>query len=104
MKKRIQILLTDEAWKAVDDLTNTANTDFKNGRISYTDAINEMLICSKVDIQKLQTKHINLRKSLKIMATEKDLDVDALIKTLVEYKNMRGKRPKVSAQEREVLE
>ena len=86
MSKRLQINLTDEAWNAVEAVLKTANQNFKNGRIHFSDAINEMIVCSKVDIKNLQAKHLNLRKSLRNMALQKDPDIDSLIKSLTELK------------------
>lgn len=102
MNKRLQIALTDEAWTAVEALTASTNDNFKNGRVTYSDTINEMILCSKVDIQNFQSKHLNIRKSLRLLATQEEIDVDALIKTLSEYKSKTTKKVKSSAPKSEV--
>lgn len=96
MQKRLQINLTDEAGSAVDSLIKVANENFKNGKITFSDAINEMIVCSKVDIPTLQTKHINLRKSLRNMASQSELDIDAMIKTLTAFKSKTSRKNKKS--------
>lgn len=92
MKKRLQIILSDEAWQAVESLATEANQNFDNGNINYSDAINEMIISAKVDIRALQLKHTNLRKSLRSLALKGDIDIDSAIKTLLEIKSKSPKR------------
>ena len=84
--KRLQIILTPEAWSAVEALTNQASENFDVGSINYSDAINEMILSSKVDIKTLQLKHTDLRRSLKLLASKNDLDLESAIKTLLELK------------------
>lgn len=93
MKKRLQVILSDEAWAAVDAVAKEANTNFDGGYVNFSDAINEMLLCSKVDIRNLQLKHVNLRKSLRALASKSDLDIDQALKTLQEIKTKVVKRP-----------
>ena len=94
MKKRLQIILSNEAWTAVDDLSKEANSDFDGGHINYSDLINEMILCSKVDIKTLQLKHTDLRKSLRALASKGDLDLDTVLKTLSELKSTVKKKSK----------
>ena len=84
--KRIQVILSCEAWSAVEALTNQASENFEVGSINYSDAINEMILSSKVDIKTLQLKHTDLRRSLKLLARKNDLDLDSAIKNLLELK------------------
>lgn len=99
-KKRLQVILSDEAWAAVEQLTNQANENFEAGTINYSDAINEMIVCSKVDIKGLQQKHTNIRRSLKVLASRSDIDLDAAIKALTELKaRQTGKRKSANTQE-----
>lgn len=91
MIKRLQIALTDDAWIAVDLLIKEANENFATGHINYSDAINEMIINSKVDIKTLQDKHTDIRRSLKSYAKQEEPDIDALIKTLTEIKKQKQK-------------
>lgn len=86
MKKRIQVVLNDESWATVEKLTFDANEGFDNGNITYSDVLNEMALCSNVDIKKLQLKHTNIRKSLRLLASKKDLDVDVAIESLIALK------------------
>lgn len=92
MKKRLQIILTDEAWTAVETLTSEANQNFQAGNINYSDAINEMILSARVDVKALQLKHTNLRRSLRAMASKGDLDIDAVIKNLMELKSKSSKK------------
>lgn len=89
-KKRLQVILSDEAWAAVERLTDEANADFEAGTINYSDAINEMILTSKVDIKILQTKHTDIRRSLRAMASKDSVDLDNIIKTLMELKSRSG--------------
>ena len=99
-KKRLQVILNDEAWSAVETLTNQANENFETGTINYSDAINEMILCSKVDTKALQQKHTNIRRSLKVLASKSDIDLDSAIKALTELKaRQTGKRKNNSTQE-----
>ena len=94
MKKRLQVVLNNEAWVAVEALSNEANSDFDGGHINYSDLINEMILCSKVDIKTLQLKHTDLRKSLRALANKGDLDIDSVLKTLTELKSTVKKKNK----------
>ena len=85
-KKRLQVILTDEAWSSVEALMNEANANFEAGSVNYSDAINEMVLCSKVDIKVLQLKHTDLRRSLKLLASRDDLDLESAIRSLMELK------------------
>jgi len=94
MSKRLQLTLNGDAWAAVEILTSAANENFKNGRVTFSDAINEMILSAKVDIPLLQSKHINLRRSLRAMADQDEIDVEAAIKTLMDFKNKTSKKAK----------
>lgn len=87
MKKRLQVIFTDEAWTAIEALTNEANAGFDGGSINYSDAINEMILMSKVDVKLLQLKHTDLKRSLKALATKDNIDIDSVIKCLMEIKS-----------------
>src|SRR5438874_2559790 len=92
MKKRLQVVLTDEAWNAVEALTQEANQNFEVGNINYSDAINEMILVSRVDIKTLQMKHTDLRRSLRMLASKEDLDIESALKSLMELKVKSGKK------------
>jgi len=87
MKKRLQVIFSDEAWEAIEKLTDEANAGFDGGHINYSDAINEMILTSKVDLKLLQLKHTDLKRSLKSLAGKEDIDIDAVIKALTELKS-----------------
>lgn len=92
MKKRLQIILTDEAWATVEGLTNEANQNFDVGHINYSDVINEMALTARVDVKALQTKHTDPRRALRLMASKEIVDIDSVIKSLMELKTKAGKR------------
>lgn len=92
MKKRLQIILSDEAWVAVESVTNDANQGFDVGNINYSDAINEMILSSKVDIKTLQAKHTDPRRALRMMASKESIDIDSIIKSLMDLKSKTGRR------------
>lgn len=90
--KRLQIVLTDETWTTVELFTQQANENFNVGSINYSDAINEMILAAKVDVKALQAKHTDVRRSLKVLAAQEDMDLDSVIKSLMELKAKTGKR------------
>ncbi len=90
MKKRLQVVLNNDSWAEVERVTKLANDGFENGNISFSDVLNEMALSSNVDVEKLQTKHTNIRKSLRLLASQKDLDIDAAIKSLQALKKVKG--------------
>jgi len=85
-KRRLQVILTEEAWTVVESVTKEANAGFELGTINYSDAINELILAAKVDIKLLQSKHTNIRRSLRFMASKGDVDLDDVIRTLTELK------------------
>lgn len=90
--KRLQVLFSDEAWEAIESATNSANENFEMGSISYSDVVNEMALHSKIDIKALQYKHTDIRRSLRVMASKSDIDLESVIKTLMELKSKSAKR------------
>lgn len=92
MKRKLQVLLTDEAWGVVETITEEANENFDVGSINYSDILNEMIMTSKVDIKSLQLKHTDLRRSLRVMASKENVDIDSIIKSLTELKAKSVKR------------
>lgn len=98
MKRKLQVLFTEENWAIVEAAEKEANADFKNGSINYSDIVNEMVFTSKLDIKTLQAKHTNIRKSLRSLATMEEIDIDSAIKTLMELKSKTTKRASKSTQ------
>ncbi len=103
-KRRLQVILTEEAWAAVDAVTKEANEGFEAGTINFSDTINELIMSAKVDIKFLQSKHTNIRRSLRLMAAKDIVDIDDVIKALLDLKARTGKRPKASAAKETVNE
>lgn len=99
-KKRLQVILNDESWNAVEAVTNEASLNFEVGSINYSDVINEMILTAKVDIKALQLKHTDLRRSLRLLSNKDDLDIELAIKSLMELKARgNGKRKNNATQE-----
>ena len=92
MKKKLQVILTDESWTALEALTKEANDGFMNGSITYSDIANELILTAKIDIRGLQAKHTNVRKSLRLMAAQKEIDIDSAIRALMELKAKGNKK------------
>lgn len=92
MRKRLQLVLTDEAMSALEALLKEANEGFKCGSISISDIVNEVLLTAKIDVRVMQAKHTNIRRSLRDMANQKDIDIDLAIKNLMELKAVGQKR------------
>jgi hypothetical protein len=102
-KKRLQVILTDEAWSAVESVTKDATEKFESGSINYSDVINEMILTAKVDVKALQLKHTDLRRSLKVLAGKDDIDIEMAIKSLMELKARGGSsKKKASATQEEM--
>ena len=76
MKKKLQIVMSDDSWMTLENLTKEANDGFVNGSITFSDVVNEILITAKLDIKGLQAKHTNIRKSLRLMAAQKEIDIE----------------------------
>ncbi len=92
MKKKLQVVLNDETWTAIEGLTKEANDGFVNGTITYSDIVNEILLTAKLDIRGLQAKHTNIRKSLRLMAAQKEIDIDSAIRALMDIKSKGAKK------------
>lgn len=92
MKKKLQVILNDESWELLETMTKEANEGFKNGTINMSDIVNEILMTAKIDVRALQAKHTNIRRSLRQMALQKDIDIDLAIKNLMELKTISSKR------------
>lgn len=95
-KRRLQVILTEDAWSAVDSIMKEANAGFETGTINFSDTINEMILTSKVDIKLLQSKHTNIRRSLRLLAAKGEVDIDDVIKSLMELKARTSKKPKAA--------
>lgn len=93
MKKRLQTWVSAEAWTSVESLLKEANEGFDVGKVTLSDLMNDIISSSKVDIKGLQHKHTDLRRSLKVMASKADLDIESVIKSLSELKAKSAKRP-----------
>ncbi len=93
MKRKLQVILTDDSWTTLDGIVKEANLDFQSGSINMSDVVNEILLTAKIDIRALQIKHTNVRRSLRNLASKKDIDIDLAIKSLMELKAASQKRP-----------
>jgi hypothetical protein len=80
-----------------------ANRDFEDGNITFSDAVNEMVLSSKFDVKSIQAKHTNFKRSLRRIASQSDVDLDSAIKALMELKAKTQKRgSKVTLHQEEV--
>lgn len=104
MKKKIQVVLSDESWSALENLTNEANEGFVNSTINYSDVVNELIANGKIDIRGLQAKHTNIRKSLRLMASQKEIDIESAIKALMDLKSKGVKKTNRSQVQMESLD
>jgi hypothetical protein len=87
VKKIVQVSLCDEAMHIVEQSVEQANADFETGFVSSSHFINEAILTSSVDIKLLQAKHTNVRKSLRLLALDKEIDIETAIKKLQALKN-----------------
>ncbi len=92
MKRKLQVILNDDSWAALESLTKEANDGFVNGSITYSDIVNEIVLTAKLDIRGLQAKHTNIRKSLRLMAAQKEIDIDSAIRALMDLKSKGTKK------------
>jgi outer membrane protein TolC len=85
------------------EATDEANKDFSAGSITLSDVANEMILLAKIDVRVLQAKHANIRKALRVMAGQKDIDIESAIKSLMEMKarasQRRANKPQHSSEE-----
>lgn len=86
MKRKLQVILTEDSWSTLDAIVKEANLDFQSGSINMSDVVNEILLTAKIDVRTLQIKHTNVRRSLRNLASKKDIDIDLAIKSLMELK------------------
>lgn len=93
--KKLQIVFSNEAWAVVESVHAKATEDFEMGSISYSDVMNEIVLTSNVDIRTLQSKHTDVRRSLRAFASKKDVNIDDIIRSLNE---IRGKSKKAKGQ------
>jgi len=92
MKRKLQVILNDDSWTALEGFTKEANDGFINGSITFSDVVNEIILTAKLDIRGLQAKHTNVRKSLRLMAAQKEIDIDSAIRALMDLKAKGAKR------------
>jgi len=92
MRRKLQVVLTDETWALVENSSKEVNQDFKSGFVTMSDVVNEMILNAKIDIRGLQMKHTNIKKSLRELSMKKDIDLDLAIKSLMELKNSLPKK------------
>ncbi|MBL7716358.1 MAG: hypothetical protein JNL01_12905 [Bdellovibrionales bacterium] len=90
--KKLQVIFSDESWAQVESIYNKASEDFDSGSISYSDVINEIVLTSNVDIKTLQSKHIDVRRSLRSFASQENINLDDLIRTLTDLKGKPTKK------------
>lgn len=90
--KKLQVVFSVDAWAVVENIYTKATEGFETGSISYSDVMNEMVLTSNVDIKTLQSKHIDIRRSLRAFASQKEIDLDSLIRSLSELKGKSNKR------------
>lgn len=92
MNKKIQVNLSNEAWNHLEGLLKQLKDEHKSISINCSELVSEIILSSKIDLKSLQVKYTNLRKSLRELSNMKDIDLDVMIKSLVELKNKTGKK------------
>jgi hypothetical protein len=92
MKRRLQVVLTDEAWNAVTEFARIANENFEAGSVNYSDVINEMVLTSNPDVKSIQQKCHNVRRLLRALAAKKDIDAETALKILNDLKPKTAKK------------
>jgi len=91
-KKRLQVQFSDDAWAVIDQVTSDANKDFSVGSITYSDVVNELVMNARIDLKALQAKHTDVKRSLRQIASQDGVDLDAAIKALMDLKSKVSKR------------
>ena len=97
MSRKFKGTLTDEAWGLLNTYAKQANDGFIHGWITLSDVLNEIILSTRVEIPLLRMKHLNIRKSLRVMARDKEMDLDLALKSLSEMKSNAPKRVNKSA-------
>jgi hypothetical protein len=98
MKKKVTVLLSEEAFEKAEHFTKLASENFDTGKIIISDIVNEMILTAEIDIRSVQNKCVNIKKSILKFAKQENPDLDQLIKSLQELK---GKSPKKTTKGRE---
>lgn len=88
-EKRMQVVLSDEAWKVLESTASECSAGFTAGSISYSDIMNEMVLTSRVDIKALQLKHTDYRRIIKNAMKEK-MEFDTMFEMLQELRAQTG--------------
>ena len=92
MIKRLQVLLSQEAYEEVENIHKKATEGHAQVKLNFSDVIDFMILNSKVSVSDLRLKHTDLRRALLGMAKQKDLSVEDIVSQLAELKNVLGKR------------
>jgi hypothetical protein len=90
--RKLTVFLNEEAWSIFESLMKEANENNDSGTITFSNLINEMIPNAKVDIRSLQLKYADYRKTLKVLSSRKDIDLDQVVKILNEIRNKTPKR------------
>lgn len=87
MGRRIALQLSQEAADRFDRLLSEANQEFEVGRVLASDLLNEIILSTKVDLRALQVKHLDLRRSLKVLSSKEGLDIESAIRFLTDMRS-----------------
>lgn len=90
--KRLQVQLSTDAWSAVESLSRDVQSDFNYGSVTYSDLINEMILSAKVDVKAFQGKIMELKRTLRVLLSKKDLDIETTFEVLNVLKSKSQKR------------
>lgn len=95
--KRIQLLLPQNAIDQLEKIRKEVNTGFDVGSIGLSDVATEIIMSAEIDVKEIRIKHINVKRYLKHLAKDDNIDIDTALKTLQELRSQLAKKtPKVN--------
>ena len=106
MSKRLQIIISDSAFEAVETTYKQVTEGHPTVKLNMSDVIEAMIFNSKINTNDLRMKFTDLRRTLLDLAKRKDLDVEEILKSVVELKGVLAKKDskKLLKGERETVE
>lgn len=104
MSKRLQIILNENTFSLIESTHKQICDGHPQVKLNFSDLINEMISCSKININDIRSKHTDIRRTLIELAKQKDLKVEEVIQQLAQLKTFTVKKElkKLSKSEQDV--
>ena len=92
MSKRMQVILSHEAYEKVFRIHKHATEGHPTVKLNLSDVVEEFVLSGKVSVSSLRAKHTDLRRTLMDLAKKKDVSVEDIVSSLAEIKGGLTKR------------